>query len=225
METNLYQRLLAITDEVGKIEKTGHNTTQGYKFIEQARVVAEVRAAMVKHGVMIMPEIVARNVERFTVTRGSGKAGVDVHATVKSRYTIINTDKPDDRFTCEWDGGEAIDASDKATNKAGTASHKYFLMKLFNISDQDDPDASSPEPPPAKETALISSETYAKLLTGLKFKGITEKEQAVKLLDVLAVEMSGVRATGLTEPQAKVLNQRLVLLPAEEAQRLLDEPF
>lgn len=226
---NLYQRLLDITEEVGKIDKTGRNTQQGYAFIEQAQVVAEVRTAMVKHGVMIMPEITDRKIDRFDVTRSSGKAGVDIHATVKSRYTVINADNPDERFTCAWDGGEAIDSSDKATNKAGTASHKYFLMKLFNISDKDDPDTHTPELPrsvsrPASDEP-ISSDTYTKLLTGMKFKGITDKDQAIRLVDHLSNDLFNIRAVDMTEGQAKALSARLAPFPAEELQRLLSDPF
>lgn len=137
---NLYQRLLDITEEVGAIEKTGRNAQQGYAFIEQSRVVAELRPLLHRHGVAIIPETVGRTLERYDVTRGNGKSGVDIHVQVASRYTLVNADSPDDRIVCEWDAGEAIDSSDKATNKAVTASDKTFLMKLFNISDQDDPD-------------------------------------------------------------------------------------
>src|ERR1039458_3483776 len=126
---NLYQRLLEITADVGKIEKTGTNTMQNYKFIEQGVVVSEVRVALAKHGVMIIPEITERTLDRYEVTRSNGKPGVDFHAQIKSRFTLVNVDDPQDRTICEWDAGEAIDSSDKASNKAGTASHKYFLMK------------------------------------------------------------------------------------------------
>ncbi len=138
---NLYQKLLKITEEVGKIEKTGKNQMQGYSFIEQAQVVAELRPQLAKWGVFIIPETVSRNIERFENKKGT----ITVHANVTSRYTVVNVDNPEDRFTSEWDAGEAMDTSDKATNKATTASHKYFLMKLFNISDKEDADAESPE--------------------------------------------------------------------------------
>jgi hypothetical protein len=195
--TNLYQRLLAITEEIGKINKTGRNTMQGYAFIEQAQVVAEVRVQLAKHGVMIIPETVSRELERHDVTRTNGKAGVDVHARVASRYTLVNADDPQDRMTCEWDAGEAIDSGDKATNKATTASHKYFLMKLFNISDKDDPDADSPsaqKPAPAPKPVepapsapeppkTLTSAQIAELVDIAKKKGYTTKPAAVGFLN------------------------------------------
>lgn len=140
---NLYQKLLGITEEVGKIDKTGKNTMQNYAFTEYSQVVAEIRVPLAKYGVMIIPETVSRTTERFPNAKGT----ITVHANVAMRFTLINADNPDERIVCEWDAGESLDTSDKATNKAITASHKSFLMKLFNISDKDDPDAHSPETP------------------------------------------------------------------------------
>lgn len=148
---NLYQKLLKITEAVGTIEKTGRNSKQNYSFIEQAQIVAELRPQLAKWGVMIMPETVSRSIERYDVTRSGGYKGVDIHANVVSRFTVINADKPDERFVCDWDGGEAIDSGDKATNKATTASQKYFLMKLFNISDKEDADGESPAAAPVAQ--------------------------------------------------------------------------
>ncbi len=161
---NLYQRLLAITDEVGKIEKTGMNSSQGYKFIEHAEVMATIRPQLVKHGVMVVPETLERNIDRYVKTTPGykptdpAKEQASYHVNVSSRYTIINADDPTDRIVCEWNGGEALDTSDKATNKALTASQKTFLMKLFNVSDKDDVDNHSPQVPttPPKANTLAA---------------------------------------------------------------------
>lgn len=172
MADNLYQKLLKITEEIGKIDKTGTNTTQNYKFIEQAKVVAEVRVQLAKYGVVIIPETVSRTIERYTTTKAGygGKPAYEqasYHVNVVSRYTLVNADNPEDKMVCDWDAGEALDTSDKATNKATTASQKYFLMKLFNISDQDDPDGHSPEAPtPAKRPAKPTRD-YSKLMDKL----------------------------------------------------------
>lgn len=189
-ELNLYQKLISITEEIGVIEKTGRNNQQGYAFMEQAQIVAELRPLLKKYGVAIMPETLSRTVDRYEVTRSNGKHGVDVHASVQMRFTIINADKPEEQFVCAWDGGEAIDSGDKATNKAITASNKYFLIKLFNISDKDDADASSPQaetasPPkkltPKPQTGYDSaiSEAQGKLLLARArdFSGLTDWEE------------------------------------------------
>lgn len=154
---NLYQKLLKITEAVGTIEKTGRNTSQGYGFIEQGMIVAELRPQLAKYGVVIMPETVSRTVKRYTTIKPGynpnepPKEQASFHANVVSRYTVVNADNPSEKFSCEWDGGEALDTSDKATNKAVTASHKTYLMKLFNISDKEDADSESPVVPPAAQ--------------------------------------------------------------------------
>lgn len=182
---NLYQRLLDITSEVGKIDKTGKNSQQGYAFIEQARVVAELRPQLAKHGVMILPETVNRTVTQVTNSKGT----VFTQVLVYSRYTLVNADNPEERMALDWDAGEALDMSDKATNKATTASQKTFLMKLFNISDQDDPDKdhivldttiSTPAeaPQPSNPDKLISEAQVRLVFARLKNKGIQSKDEA-----------------------------------------------
>jgi hypothetical protein len=163
--------------------------------------VAEVRVQLAKHGLMIIPETVDRHIDRYTTMKPGYKQGdppkeqASFHATVKSRYTLVNVEDPNDRMVCEWDAGEALDTSDKATNKATTASHKYFLMKLFNISDKDDPDADSHEAPvkePSRESAkaepaTLTADQVTELLGLAKLKGHTTKEGAVEFLNGLSL--------------------------------------
>jgi hypothetical protein len=177
---NLYQKLLKITEEIGTVEKSGRNQQQGYAFIEQAQVVAAVRVALAKYGVMILPEATIRTLDKFQNQKGT----TFVWARVSSRYTIVNADDPEERMVLEWDGGEAMDTSDKATNKAITASQKYFLMKLFNISDREDPDLQSHEQlydptkhpvEPARQVnddVPISAKSADKLRRAFTFRGL-----------------------------------------------------
>lgn len=182
---NLYQRLLAITEEVGKIEKTGKNQQQGYAFTEYSQVAAEVRAQMAKHGVMIVPETVERRMAQITNSKGT----TFTQANVSSRYTLINADNPEDRMVCEWDGGEALDTSDKATNKAITASAKNFYMKLFNISDKEDPDAHAHQ---------IDQKQVMPPIT------VTEKTPAKQFTDAIQKLKAAFEEHGYTEPTSKV---------------------
>lgn len=228
---NLYKKLLLITEEIGKIDKTGSNSAQGYRFIEQAQVVAEVRVQLAKHGVVIIPETVSRTIDRYVVTKPGYKQGdppkeqASYHVNVVSRYTIINADNPEERITCEWDAGEALDTSDKATNKAVTASDKYFLMKLFKISDRDDPDASSQEahvePPKAatkptapREVVKVQTPPEKPVGTGLIHPGLmTELRQ--KLRDA---GMTGDNATAFVESRI----QKPAPTTNDEAQSVID---
>lgn len=155
---NLYQKIAAITEEVGVVEKTGRNSQQGYMFIEQAMVVATLRPLLAKYNVVVFPETVEHSFERFTNAKGTST----VHVVVKSRYHVVNGDDPKESMVAEW-SGEALDTSDKATNKAMTASEKTFLMKLFKISDKEDADAETIEAPSASQKA--EEPTSKQLLT------------------------------------------------------------
>jgi len=67
------------------------------------------------------------------------------------KFTIINGEDTKDREEYSW-LGEATDFGDKGINKAETSGVKYFIMRLFNISEKGeaDADAFSPEMTVAK---------------------------------------------------------------------------
>lgn len=141
---NLYQKLAAITGEIGVIKKGGTNKEQGYAFIEYAAVAGELRTLFAKYGVVIVPRMAqATKQQRTEVTSKYGAKGA--YALIDFTFTVINADAPEDKFTVQWTG-EAIDYGDKAANKAATGALKYYLMRQFNISEKgDDPDAVSHE--------------------------------------------------------------------------------
>lgn len=130
---NVHQRVLKITEDMNAIEKSGRNEMQKYSFIEQAAVVAELRPRMARWGV-----IVVQSVTKHEIIKKDKGSKVLVHYN----FDVINADNPADRFICPW-VGEGDDTLDKGTNKAATAAEKYFLMKLFKISDKNDPDAEA----------------------------------------------------------------------------------
>lgn len=138
-DLNLYQKLAAITGDVGAIAKDGNNSQQNFKFIEYAAVAGRLRELFAKYGVVIVPRMVQQSKQLRSV---NGKA---VSVLIDFTYTVVNADSPDDKFTVTWTG-EAIDYGDKATNKAATSALKYYLMRQLNISEKgDDPDAESPQ--------------------------------------------------------------------------------
>lgn len=147
---NLYQKLAAITGEVGAIAKGGNNTEQNFKFIEYAAVAGRLRELFAKYGVVVVPRMQpSKQQMRSTITSKYGKEGV--WALIDMSFTVINADAPDDKFTATWTG-EAMEYGDKAANKAATGALKYFLMRMFNVSEQgDDPDAHSPEAEPSQK--------------------------------------------------------------------------
>lgn len=183
---NIYQKIAAITGEVGAIKKAGQNREQNYSFIEYAAVAGELRTLFAKYGVVIIPNMQKTSEQsRNDFTTRAGKGGVAV--LIDFKFDIVNADKPDDRFSVDW-VGEAVDYGDKATNKAATAALKYYLMRQFNISEkgEQEADAHTPErpaynpapeptPPTPAPVRLITQEqidTIAEMLDG---KGMTDE--------------------------------------------------
>jgi hypothetical protein len=121
---NLYQRMAAITGEIGSIAKGGENREQHYSFIEYAAVAGALRTLFSKYNVVCLPTMGARTETEFKTPRG----GVGYRVLIDFKFAFINY-------------------GDKATNKAATAALKYCLMRTFNVSEKgdEDPDMTSPQ--------------------------------------------------------------------------------
>jgi hypothetical protein len=190
-ELNLYQKLSAITGEIGTIAKGGTNNEQKYSFIEYAAVAGALRTLFSKYHVMVIPNMGKREAVEFTSSYG--KRGVNV--TIEFVFTFVNSDKPDDRMEIHW-VGEAADYGDKGTNKAATAALKYCLMRTFNVSEKgdEDPDAASPDRgaaaaedakkrvEPAKPKTMTMQDAMARLAARMTTRGFADAADRKRLL-------------------------------------------
>lgn len=138
---NLAAKIAKIASEIGAIDKSGRNTQQGYKFIEYAVVAAEIRAKQAEVGVAIVPQI-----ESYTCSEvRTAKGGAGFHYLLNMIFDVVNTDNPEDRMQVKW-VGEATDYGDKGVNKAITSAVKYFVMRLYNISEKGEKEADEETP-------------------------------------------------------------------------------
>lgn len=135
---SLAARILLAQAELRTIGKDGRNEGQGYNYVREQDVTEQARAALIKHGIVVLPSV--PRVEFRAVPTKSGQSNLtDVYPV----FTVINADDKEDRLDCPWYGCGA-DTTDKGGNKAITASLKYFLIKLLLIpTGEADPDADS----------------------------------------------------------------------------------
>lgn len=179
-QLNLYQKLAKITGEIGVIAKDGNNQQQKYKYIEYETIAGKFRELFSKYGVVLIPSMVEQERSAITTSRGSSGVSTVCHF----EFTVVNADKPDDRFVVKWQG-EAADYGDKATNKAATAAVKYYLMRQFNISSKgdEDPDSQTPEVAQKQQKPVMASvrqiTAVSKLLAN---KGVTNSEDRKAIL-------------------------------------------
>ena len=164
METKLIYGLIPkVMESIGAIGKLGENKAQGYAFRKVDDMYNAIQPALVKHGVFITSSLLESKNQSFTSKSGT----LSHHVTARVKYQICASDGSFVECVSE---GEAIDTSDKATNKALTASFKYMLIQLFCIpvaelpdADKDSPEVSSDVPWP-KPTEMLFYEEEAPIL-------------------------------------------------------------
>src|SRR3954471_16876462 len=88
---NLYQKLAAITGEVGIIAKDGRNQEQKFDFISYAAVGGRLRELFAKYGVLIVPRMPkAAQQQRVEIESKYGAKGVAV--LIDFEFDVINAD-------------------------------------------------------------------------------------------------------------------------------------
>lgn len=139
----VYAKIAAVQGELAKqgIGKDSENTFDRYKFRGIDAVYNALAPLLAKHGLCVLPRIIERDCQE----RVSKKGDPMFYVTVTAEFD----------FVADCDGsihtvrtyGEAMDRSDKATNKAMSAAYKYAAFMAFAIPTEgdNDADASTPE--------------------------------------------------------------------------------
>lgn len=138
----LAQKLARIGKEIGAVSKSGTNKEQKYTYIEYGVVAGRIRELFDDYGIIIVPRV--DDYKADEVTSKYGNKGY--HYVLKMSFTLINGDDMADRIETSW-LGESADFGDKGINKAETSGTKYFLMRLFNVSEkgEEEADKNTPE--------------------------------------------------------------------------------
>lgn len=139
----VYKAINAVQAELaqeGGISKDRKNVQQGYNFRGIDDVYNALAPLLSKHGLCILPRIIARECIERTTAKGS----IMFSVTVEAEFD----------FVCSRDGskhvvrtyGEAMDSGDKATNKAMSAAYKYAAFQAFAIPTEGENDADTRTP-------------------------------------------------------------------------------
>ena len=139
----IYEAIAAVMRDLRPVGKRGTNTEQRYKYRTVDDVYSALHGPLGQHGVFIVPRVL----QRLQVT-GLGKDSKGTRTSVEVEYDLFGP--RGDKVTAGPWWGEALDYSDKSTNKALTASLKYLLFQLFCIAVEGDDDADATTPEPAR---------------------------------------------------------------------------
>lgn len=161
----VYQKIAAVQAELAKvgISKSRENRAPGasYNFRGIDEVYNTLAPLMADHGLCILPRIV----EHSLTERGKTKNGAAIFsAVVSAEFDFVSAD--DGSIHVVRTMGEAMDSSDKATNKAMSAAYKYAALMTFAIPTEgdNDADAHTPQVEASQEPQPISDADWAKIV-------------------------------------------------------------
>ena len=168
METkNIYQKMSAITNELGVVAKNLSVDMGGgrsYKAVQEKDILDAVKPLEEKYGVYSYP--MDSNITESDIlvkeTEYNGKTTKTntLYMRLERTYRFVNIDKPDEYVDIK-SYGDGLDTGDKAPGKAMTYADKYALMKAYKIATGDDPDKDAS---PENGYSKTNKETYREKL-------------------------------------------------------------
>lgn len=170
----VYKAIAAVQGELAKsgIGKDSENTYDRYNFRGIDAVYNALAPLLAKHGLCVLPRIVERHLQE----RSSRKGEPLFYVTVTAEFDFVSAEDGSSHVVRTY--GEAMDRSDKATNKAMSAAYKYAAFMTFAIPTEGDNDADASTPEVTADTSAItpiSDEQFTELAslvdqtgTGLK---------------------------------------------------------
>lgn len=184
-QLNLAQRIATAASEVGgKLSADKRNKEGGYDYISSDKMLSVVGQALADNCIVVFPSVVEH--EMSTGTTNSGKSRYDVRV----KFEMVVSDGVS-TMTMPWFGvGADYGAPDKATYKAITSGHKYFLAKLFCIGVGNEDGEHDAEQPQQQQTQKqpVAAKQEVTLHPSAK---ISIKEGSKKTLHSVGVKLYG----------------------------------
>lgn len=136
---NVYNLIAKVSADLCQqgIAKDRRNTQQGYGFRGIDDVYNALAPIISKHGLVILPRVISRE-----VSERMGKTGSSLfYVVVEVEFDFVSSHDGTKHTVKTF--GEAMDSGDKATNKAMSAAYKYAAFQTFCIPTEGDNDADA----------------------------------------------------------------------------------
>lgn len=198
---SLAEKLLKIRASLDNIPKNGWNQPQSYAYHKDEDIINALKEAFTRENILWLSQCLEVQVEN-----GESKSGNNSYlTTAKMHYVLINGENPDEQLTFVWHG-QGNDSGDKGIYKAFTGAGKTFLMKLFMISEGNDPEADHKEAPSHKPQQS-AQRNYTP--SNSQHKGPIPTEPQLLLIKKLCNELSLAVPEVATKAEANVKIQEL----------------
>jgi len=127
----VFAALIQVQRGIYGITKDRNNKDQGFKFRGIDDVYNMLHDVLAAAGLVTIPRVL----ERIDGERATRNGGSMAHVKLKVEYDFMAADGSVKTVGPVW--GEALDTSDKASNKALAFAHKYAMMQTFTIPTED----------------------------------------------------------------------------------------
>ena len=202
---SIEQRMLAVMRDVAYVQKGEKLVNEQYRFVSHDAVVAALRPAMVKHGILMLCDT------KQLIQEGNRTA-------VEMEISFVNADNAHNCITiASW--GYGVDKQDKGPGKAVSYAVKYALLKSFMLETGEDPDyhqgpeanykgPAAPNPPAAPDVVERKrlTDAFKALTDAYTFDRAELKElcggqsSATAPLDVLGEALETAQKIAVTQP-------------------------
>lgn len=138
----VYKAINAVQSElatVGIVKDKRNSQGAGYNFRGIDDVYNAIAPLLAKHGLCILPRVLARE----CVERTSKQGGALFYITVEAEFDFVSSEDGTKHTVKTF--GEAMDSGDKATNKAMSAAYKYACFQAFSIPTEGNNDSDESE--------------------------------------------------------------------------------
>lgn len=181
---SIYKKLLEIQKHVNGLKKD--KKSNNYEYVTGSKVLEHIKPKMNELGLLLKQEVISIENDRQDYKTGVGtqyeKPKSEILSKVMMRFTWIDTEtgeKDENSF-----GANGQNDWEKGLGSALTYAERYFLLKYFHIStdedDIDNPDRKEQvESQPIPQPKEMTSEQFEKALASDK-KGITATLSAIQ---------------------------------------------
>jgi len=165
----VYKAIAAVMAEIGKVGISKDRTAQSYKFRGVDDVLNALSPLLSKNLLVILPRVISREV----VERATKNGGALFYVTLLMEFDFVSAVDGTKHTIATF--GEAMDSSDKATNKAMSAAYKYACFQAFCIPTEGDNDAdATTHDVAANQNDYANARQVAKIKQALLLRGISD---------------------------------------------------
>lgn len=181
---NIFQKLLEIQKQVNGLGKD--KASFNYKYVTGSKVLEHIKPIMNKYGLILKQEVLSIDNDRIDYLNAKGASKTEVLSKVMMKFTWVDSEtgeRDENMF-----GANGFNEFEKGLGSALTYAERYFLLKYFHIStDEDDIDNPNRKPnevvKPTASTSTASKKPTISDMDAVKKALASNREGTIKMLE------------------------------------------